>query len=294
MNNSDLVFRQSLPLDVKVKMTLARIEEAYNHWNGSVYVAFSGGKDSTVLLHLVRSLYPRIPAVFCDTGLEFPEVRKFAISQESVIVLKPKMPFQEVLEKYGYPVISKEISAKIYRWRNTKSEKEKGVLEHGRPGKFKFGRLALKWRFLIDAPFKISDVCCDVIKKRPSKKYEKETGNYPFMGMMAGDSRLRKTNYLKFGCNAFEKTRPSSNPLSFWTEKDIWEYIKQNNIEISPIYEMGYDRTGCVFCLFGWHKEDKMAKLAQTHPKLHKYCMEKLGMAEVVDWLKGYKVNFGG
>ena len=66
---------QSLPLELKILKTQLRIREWYEHWDGDVCVSFSGGKDSSVLLHLVRSMYPDVPAVFVDTGLEFPEIR---------------------------------------------------------------------------------------------------------------------------------------------------------------------------------------------------------------------------
>jgi 3'-phosphoadenosine 5'-phosphosulfate sulfotransferase (PAPS reductase)/FAD synthetase len=101
---------QSLPLEVKVEKTKKRICEWYEYWDGQVYVSFSGGKDSTVLLHIVRELYPDIPAVFCDTGLEYPEIRDFVKTIDNVIWLKPEMNFKEVIEKYGYPVISKAIA----------------------------------------------------------------------------------------------------------------------------------------------------------------------------------------
>ncbi len=72
----DLRQMQSLPLQVKIRMTKERIRKWYEYWDGNVYVSFSGGKDSTVLLHIVRSLYPDVKAVFSDTGLEYPEVKK--------------------------------------------------------------------------------------------------------------------------------------------------------------------------------------------------------------------------
>ena len=65
----ELKQKQSLPLEAKIAMTLRRIREWYEYWDGNVYVSFSGGKDSTVLLHLVRQHYPGVPAVFSDTGL---------------------------------------------------------------------------------------------------------------------------------------------------------------------------------------------------------------------------------
>lgn len=95
---------QSWDLDRKIQVTTARIMEWYEHYNGLVYVAFSGGKDSTVLLDLVRRIYPDVPAVFCDTGLEFPEIRQFAMSVNNVVVLRPEMNFKKVIETYGYPM----------------------------------------------------------------------------------------------------------------------------------------------------------------------------------------------
>ena len=100
--------RQSLPLLLKESITAMRIRQWYDHWCGNVYVSFSGGKDSTVLLHQVRKLYPNIPAVFCDTGLEYPEIREFVKTINNVVWLRPKFNFKEVIEKYGYPIISKE------------------------------------------------------------------------------------------------------------------------------------------------------------------------------------------
>lgn len=107
----ELKMRQRLPLDIKVRMTQQRIREWINEFGvDGVYVSFSGGKDSTVLLHLVRELYPDVPAVFVDTGLEYPEIREFVKTFDNVEWLKPKMNFKQVIQKYGYPFISKEVS----------------------------------------------------------------------------------------------------------------------------------------------------------------------------------------
>ena len=102
--------RQSLPLHLKIELSKNRIKQFYEHFDGKVYVSFSGGKDSTVLLHLVRSLYSDIPAVFIDTGLEYPEIRNFVKSLDNTIILRPDLPFHKVIEEYGYPVISKEVA----------------------------------------------------------------------------------------------------------------------------------------------------------------------------------------
>ena len=107
---SDLYQMQSLPLEAKIKMTERRLQDWYDYYEGQVYVSFSGGKDSTVLLHIARRLFPDIKAVFVDTGLEYPEIRDFVKSFDNVDWLKPKMNFRQVIEKYGYPFISKEVS----------------------------------------------------------------------------------------------------------------------------------------------------------------------------------------
>ena len=110
---TDLYQMQSLPLKHKITMTKQRIRGWYEHWDGNVYVAFSGGKDSTVLLDMVRQMYPDVPAVFVDTGLEYPEIREFVKTFDNVTWLKPKMNFRQVIEKYGYPMFSKEISDSV-------------------------------------------------------------------------------------------------------------------------------------------------------------------------------------
>lgn len=85
----DLKKMQSWPLERKIQVTQTRIMEWYMRWNGQVYISFSGGKDSTVLLDLARRVYPNIEAVFVDTGLEYPEIREFVKTKEGVTWLYP-------------------------------------------------------------------------------------------------------------------------------------------------------------------------------------------------------------
>lgn len=287
--------RQSLPLEVKIQMSLFKIRQWYEAWDGNVYVSFSGGKDSTVLLHLVRSLYPGVPAVFCDTGLEYPEIKDFVKTIDNVIWIKPNFSFRQVIEKYGYPVISKQVAKNAKEWRTnptgTNARKILGTFKN------KDGEKSIyccdKYKYLLSAPFDISDSCCEVLKKRPFNVYEKGTQRKPFIGTMAGESRQRETVYLANGCNSFDSKKPKSQPLSYWNEKDIWEYIKIQKIKYSSIYDTGLDRTGCMFCMFGVHLEkepNRFQRMERTHPQLHNYCMKNwaeggLGLSKVLDYI---------
>lgn len=123
---SDLRQRQALPLRAKVLMTQNRIREWYNHFNGDVYVSFSGGKDSTVLAHLVNDIYPDVPLVFSNTGLEYPEIQAFARKMGAEFI-RPKMSFSEVISKYGYPIISKENAEAIYYARKIRNSEGGGT-----------------------------------------------------------------------------------------------------------------------------------------------------------------------
>lgn len=106
---------QALPLTIKLQMTKARIRGWVDEYGlEGVYVSFSGGKDSTVLLDICRKMYPDMKAAFVDTGLEYPEIREFVKTYSNVDWLKPSMNFKKVIETYGYPMISKEVSETVY------------------------------------------------------------------------------------------------------------------------------------------------------------------------------------
>lgn len=292
MDANELKELQALPLEYKVMISQQRIREWYEAWGGQVYVSFSGGKDSTVLLHLVRQLYPEVPAVFCDTGLEFPEIREFVKSHNNVEWLKPTMTFKEVIESKGYPVVSKEQAQYINEARHGAPRKRHirltGTMpDTGEPTSF---HISKKWLYLVGAPFEISEQCCKVMKMAPGRKYERATKRKPFVGTMASDSRAREKRYIRYGgCNSFDQARPSSNPLGFWLESDVWDYLRTYNVPYCKIYDMGYARTGCMFCAFGAHLEkqpNRFQIMARTHPKQWAYCMEPRGlnMGEVLDF----------
>lgn len=302
-----MVFKSSF-----VNLLLGCLPINFTPFYNQIYVSFSGGKDSTVLLHLVRRLYPDTPAVFVDTGLEYPELREFVKSVENVTWVRPEMNFKKVIQTYGYPIVSKEVSLKIAETRSKPDGYASQSFNSNSPKILKYGKRydLSKWKFLLEAPFLISNKCCNVMKKKPAKKYEKETGNHPIIGTMACESQARKTAWKVHGCNAFDTKRPASQPLSFWTEQDILEYIKKYNLTYAPVYgEIVQDdkgkwqttkcsRTGCVFCMYGCHLEkepNRFQSLKITHPKLWQYCMKPmseggLGLKEVLEFI-GVKIE---
>lgn len=296
---------QSLPLEAKIVKTKQRIKEWYEYFDGNVYVSFSGGKDSTVLLHLVREMYPEVEAVFVDTGLEWPESKEFVRNTPGVTWLKPDISFRETINKYGYPVINKDQAAKIGHVQRRKREGTWDKTADRFMGyKGKSGSIAKRWRHLVDAPYKISAKCCATMKINPIRRFESRNPKLPFIGTRASESKLRFSSMKNRSCNLYVAARPSSYPLSFWLEQDILQYIKEENIKIAEIYgkvrkmhlgnEIKYKttiepRTGCMFCLFGIHREEppnKIQRMKDLHPKLWKYCIEDLGLKQVMEHLK--------
>lgn len=246
----DLRQMQSLPLSAKIRMTEYRIRQWYEEFDGQVYVSFSGGKDSTVLLDIARKLYPDIPAIWVNTGLEYPSVRQFALSKENVTELRPTMNFRDVIIKYGYPIIGKEVSQILWEVQKSKREGKdipiyrlkrlngEAIDKDGNPSQYNIPQ----WKFLLEAPFNISHKCCDVMKKNPAKKYENDNESVGIIATMADESKLRQQKWLKHGCNAFDLKRPQSNPMSFWTEQDVLTYI---HTYIQPYHCRRIRSSGC-------------------------------------------------
>ena len=286
--------RQSLALPAKIIFSKERIRQFHDKMDGQDCVSFSGGKDSTVLLHLVRSMYPNVKAVFVNTGLEWPEIVQFVKETENVDIIRPEMTFKQVLDTYGYPVTSKKIAKMLECLRNPTKENSTvrnlyltGIRGDGKKASGSW-KLPKKWKFLIKAPFKISDQCCNIMKKHPFKDYTEKTGLYPYVGTQASESRLREITYLQNGCNSF-KGKIQSRPLSIWSEEDIWGYIKKFNLKYATIYDKGQKRTGCMFCMFGTHLEkepNKFQCMAKTHPQLWNYCINEIGVGKVLDYIK--------
>lgn len=348
---------QHLPLSIKVSMTKDRVRQWVNTYGeDGVYVSFSGGKDSTVLMDIVRNKcgYDKVVGVFVDTGLEFPEIREFVRSYENVTWLRPKMSFKQVVERYGFPFISKEVTEnvagakkylkvllkdsdcktleellnnreKLAEMLNDRMINRKGgsnqrlacllgmrTRMNDNPVKAypseseKSTFLQEKYKFFLEAPFDISPMCCNVMKKDPVHNYYRQTHKCPITAQMASESRLRTQKWLENGCNGFHLSIPTSNPMAFWTEQDVLMYIKENDIRICSVYgeivedtsntddiagqlsfsdidgwedyevsekitlkTTGCPRTGCMLCGFGCHLKEVGKSRFETLNKTH-------------------------
>jgi 3'-phosphoadenosine 5'-phosphosulfate sulfotransferase (PAPS reductase)/FAD synthetase len=293
---------QAWSLARKIQVSQAKILEWYLYYDGKVTVSFSGGLDSTVLLDLARRVYPDIGAAFVQTGMEFIEIQDFVASVPNVRWLYPELPFNRVIREHGFPVISKEVARRIEYARRGSGwaiQNLRGLMKDGTPSKY--NERYKKWAHLVDAPFLISEKCCEISKKRPLHRYMKETGCMPIIGTMAAESARRQSAYLATGCNAMRKREPSSKPLSFWNKENILDYIRLTGIPYASIYgdivtdpktgklkTTGAHRTGCCYCMFGAHLEkgvNRFQRMAQTHPKEYDYCINKLGCGAVLDYI---------
>lgn len=305
----DLKHLQAMNLDDKIQHSISMIEIFYMREKGACYYSFSGGKDSTVLKSLMEidyngSLVHDVPLVFSDTGLEYPEIREFALSQPGIVHIRPKMNFVEVLQTYGYPLISKAVSNAIASARSrpdgSRAKRLRGEYTMRNGGRSQFD--LSKWAPLMKLPVKISDSCCKAMKKNPMHIYERATKRHPITGMTAAESLMRTQAWVGRGCNSYsiQGREAKSAPLSPWLEQDVLHYIKRNHIEICSVYGdivytdtdentldlavdpdmplkcTGCQRTGCMFCSFGAHLEKgetRFQLMKHTHPRQYEFML---------------------
>lgn len=300
-----LAQRQNLPLEVKIKLSKLKILAFEKMYEGKIYVSYSGGKDSEVLLHLVKSVIPSVKVVFVDNGMEL-DTRDHAIKKADV-VLRPKYTSSEIWNKYGIPFPSKQQAHYFYQIKNTKSVSHKnrlltGYMKDGSKTQFK---LSNKWKPLLDTEIRLSDACCKYLKRDPINKFNKETGFKGIIGTMASDSSQRKKIYLQNGCINIKKE--ICTPLGFWLEQDILQYIKLFNVDYcrSAYGEIIEDkgilkttlakRTGCVNCLFGIHLEEtpnRLQRLSLSDPKMHSVFLNNWCNGNIKKILEMYNIPY--
>lgn len=244
------------------------------------YLSFSGGKDSTVLHHLLDMAIPgnKIPRVFINTGIEYNEIVKFAKlmaeNDKRFVFIKPTKPIKQILEKYGYPFKSKEHSTKLHEWqlghRDTISIKK--YLTKGASIHFTCPDV-LREQFTDTYPLKISQYCCLELKKRPVHKWEKANNKtIKITGMMRAEGGQRINIHCITTDNNGKVTRfhPLSKINKEWEE---W-FIQKYKIKLCELYYEPYnfERTGCKGCPFALGLQEQLETMEKYLPAERKQC----------------------
>lgn len=289
-NLDELKVLQQRDLDFKITWARERIEKAMEALKNPS-VAFSAGKDSTVLLHMLLPYKPDILVIYGNTTIEFPECVRFAYSLRDTWKLnfreaRPEVSFWWVVKNYGWPLMGKTfgvggVAHKTSRERFFNELKARGEL---------------KGDYAIQAEVPISSACCTFLKERPSEKLQKRLGvDGVFLGILAGESRQRTFNFLEYGEWYYPKSQRiwKCHPLAIWTDEDIWEYIRRYEVPYAGLYDMGYfdeegrwinhKRNGCMYCGMDLKfANNHLSIMRRTHPKAWNALMKKMGLGEVL------------
>lgn len=301
--------RMAYPYEIKVRMTERRLSEFITYYGESgVAVSISGGLDSTAAMHFIHARYPRVEAVSV-LGIECRDNIKMVMKIRDewgvkVNTAAPKMTQEAVIKEFGYPIVSKRAAKSLSYLQNPTEENANsrrlaltGITNEGKYAKTWV--LAKKWRFLIDAPFKISAKCCYYMKETAADNWAKENGKASIVATLVEESQSRMNGYCKKGgCNSFEG-RGESTPFSFWTRQDILRYLHENNVEISAAYgeivkdENGIykttkaQRTGCPICMFGMERDgtpNRFQRMYYEDNSRWQQAIFKWGYKEVLDF----------
>ena len=238
------------------------------------YLSYSGGKDSHFLYWFIKEYLKRddIKIVGINTYMEHHEIRD-RILKNSDIVLYPKMKPFEIKEKYGIPCFSKEQDFYIYYYQNSlrKGKTPSRTILEKVNGTYKTGYcLSKKAReyVLSGNAHKITHLCCHYLKKEPARRFEKESGLKPILGIRGGESVLRKQQYK----SCFTKDMKFT-PLHDLSDELLEKIYKKYNIEIPKIYDY-VSRTGCAACVYGSWKGETQKELGLLPPNQRKFVCE--------------------
>ena len=267
-------------LDKRITDAMHRIEELYIETEGKCYISFSGGKDSTVLLALVKMCediltIPKdsIPAVFSNTGIEMGVTVDFVkwVKENwypNVVIIRPEKSFDWVMKNEGKPLKSKLKSEYIERWHN--GNRSRSVYQNLIAGRSNSGgkiwkiKLADSDMHMIhdDFPIKVSKKCCDYLKKKPFKEYAiKEHMKGQMTGLRMGEGGARELNIEGRNasgegklCTTVDKRGfIKKTPIIDWDDNDVDAFIEMQNVPLSDAYtKYGFHRTGCMACPYSF------------------------------------------
>ena len=290
-----------MSLDEKMTNAQHRIEELWNETDGKCYISFSGGKDSTVLLALVKQCQELgtvgdIPAVFSNTGIELGVTVDFVkwVKENyyhNVQVIRPLKSFDAVLKEFGKPIKSKMKSKDLLQWHYGKRSQAletlltKGVTQ-------KTGRQSCKHVFANrdmhmlhdDFDIKASNKCCDWMKKYPFEHYAKENGmlgSYQGVRVAEGGARdsaaTRRVNAGGKLCTWVKKGVIQKAPIIDWSNDDVEEFVSKYNVPLSDAYtKYNFERTGCMACPYAMHVDEDLEYLFRHEPNRYKASMHWL------------------
>lgn len=282
---------QAQDLNFKIGWAKQRIVKALDELKQPA-VAFSAGKDSTVLLHLLRQYKPDIITIYGNTTIEFPECVKFArwLRDEWGLCFyeaRPDVTFWQVVEEYGWPLMGKTFGVGGVAHKSSREQFFDDLAARGE----------LTGQYAIQAEVPISSACCAFLKERPSQRVQKELGvDGVFLGILAHESRQRMFNFLQYGEWYYPKSQKvwKCHPLAIWTDEDVWEYIRRFDVPYASLYDMGFyhektrewishKRNGCMFCGMDIQfPNNHLAIMRRTHPKAWDTLMRKKGLGEVL------------
>lgn len=243
------------------------------------YISFSGGKDSTVLHHLVDLALPnnKIPRVYINTGIEYVDVVKFvkeiASDDDRFVILNPTKPVKKVLEERGYPFKSKQHAhnVAIYQ-RNGLTKTNEKYLGLSSKTMFLCPKI-LKYQFSEEFKLKVSEKCCDELKKKPIKKWEKENNRtITLTGMRSEEGGFR--NYQR-NCAVFKGDELIKfHPLKVVTNEWMDWFIEKEGIKLCKLYyePFNFKRTGCKGCPFSLDLQHQLDVMEKLLPNENKQC----------------------
>lgn len=315
---ASFMVKEAMPYDFKVKYAKVRIKEFITECDGrglNTHVSV-GGLDSITLFAFIRSLGLDIPgiSVSCLEDVSIQKVHKeMGIERLTPAKKEDGTPWKkpEILQTFGFPVLSKEIAAKIELLQNP-SEKNKTVRhaiitgetgEYGGHRKSSRMKMAQKWLDKFGGyenenegvnyqipDFKVSSKCCYYLKEKPCDDWAKEHNSVPFLGLMASEGGRRAKSLMINGCNYFGASVIRSCPFAIFSRSDVIHLACDLGVKIPEIYgdviqnddgtfdTTGAKRTGCSMCGFGIHLEKRPHRfdmLLERNPKEWDFWMNR-------------------